>query len=103
MYFPKDAGQRPGAECGQPLHHVALVVAGQTHDHGQAAGLVQHRVQNGQLLGIIQRRGFARAAAHDQPVHAGCGIVAHQAAQGAPVHGAAGKRRHQRHPDALEK
>ncbi|MNT95371.1 hypothetical protein D3C72_2372380 [compost metagenome] len=79
-----------------------LVVAGQAHDDRQPAGFSQHRVQHGQLLGVVQRGGLARAAAHDQPVHARRGIVAHQSAQCAAVNGAASKWGNQGHPDALE-
>ncbi|MNV88217.1 hypothetical protein D3C71_1824020 [compost metagenome] len=79
-----------------------LMIARQSHDHGQPARLGQHGVQHGQLFGVIQRRGLAGAAAHDQPVHARRGIVAHEATQRPAIHGAARERRDQGHPDAVE-
>ncbi|MDT4839432.1 hypothetical protein FQZ97_732220 [compost metagenome] len=99
----QDSRQRARAECRQALQHVSLMVAGQAHDDGQRARLRQHGVKHGQLFGIVQGRGLAGAAAHDQPVHTRGGIVAHQAAQGPAIHGAAGKRRDERHPDALDR
>lgn len=74
---------------------MALVVAGQAHHHRHGAGLGEHGIQHRQLLGVIERRGFAGAAAHDQPVDARRHEMAHQAAQGPAIDSAAGERRHQ--------
>ncbi|MNU03918.1 hypothetical protein D3C72_2481240 [compost metagenome] len=53
------------------------IVASQAHHDWQLPGLVQHGIQNGQLFRLIERGGFAGAAAHHQPRQAATAVMGH--------------------------
>ncbi|CFP59392.1 Uncharacterised protein [Bordetella pertussis] len=82
---------------------MVLVIAGQTHGHGQRASLLQHGVEHRELFGLVQRGCLPGAATGNQAIDAGGLVVAHQPAQGRQVDGAVGERRHERNPDTLER
>ena len=89
----------------QPGMQMPDMVARQASDHGQALGRVQHGVEHGILLGVVQCRGFPRAAQRDQACDFGLPQVLNQLAQNRVIHAVRGivvKGGDDGHPDPRE-